>query len=375
MRRSWSSSTATSRRSVVGREQQRCLRMALLARGSRRHRSMARRRAVVTIQPVGDGGTPVRPGLESCRERHCLLGEPEVAEEAGEGRDRAAVVVAEDAPDLRGGDLGVERSVMRCLVSPGTADSTSPGRRRSPGGPVESLGLVGDVEDPEAADVLLALEVRAVDAFDLAVADPDHLRLCRRTRGLRRRPRRRRPASRRSRGRCPRRPLHLLRARVGLPALWTESRYCGMTSSVVGPAVRPLIFCTSGGAGSTKRRRSLSRIFTTPRERTAGPPPGPGRGSASRPPHASASSRSGSRDDGEASHDLLGLDERPVDHLDPLLRASTTVADDGSCRPPPKTQAPAERRSACSAPTRTMMRFEPAGSGRTEPAGQQIDSR
>ena len=72
---------------------------------SRRMRSMARLRAVVTIQAPGLRGSAVpRPALERGRERvlHGVLGELEVAEDADEDRDCTAPLLAEDLVDGRG---------------------------------------------------------------------------------------------------------------------------------------------------------------------------------------------------------------------------------------------------------------------------------
>ena len=66
---------------------------------SRRIRSIARLRAVVTSQAPGLAGRPVaRPALGGDRERLLggLLGEVEVAEEADQGGEDAAPLVAED---------------------------------------------------------------------------------------------------------------------------------------------------------------------------------------------------------------------------------------------------------------------------------------
>ena len=67
-------------------------------------RSIARLRAVVTIQAPGVCGRPVaRPALEGRREcvLHRVLGELEVAEDAREDADGASPFLAEDTLDLR----------------------------------------------------------------------------------------------------------------------------------------------------------------------------------------------------------------------------------------------------------------------------------
>ena len=80
---------------------------ALLGRraaASRRSRSMARLRAVVMIHPAGLGGSPAAGHrLDRLGERVLdrLLGDVDVAEDAGQDGHRAAVLLAEDALDRR----------------------------------------------------------------------------------------------------------------------------------------------------------------------------------------------------------------------------------------------------------------------------------
>ena len=71
---------------------------------SRRIRSIARFRAVVTIQAPGRARHAVaRPALEGGRERvlHRVLGELEVTEDAREDRDGTAPLLSEDPLDVR----------------------------------------------------------------------------------------------------------------------------------------------------------------------------------------------------------------------------------------------------------------------------------
>ena len=74
---------------------------------SRRSRSIARLRAVVTIQPAGFAGRPSHgPALERGGERllHRVLGEREVAEDADQvGEDAGRLLAVEAADRFRGG--------------------------------------------------------------------------------------------------------------------------------------------------------------------------------------------------------------------------------------------------------------------------------
>ena len=96
-----------------------------------------------------------------------LLGEVDVAEDADQDGDRAAVFLAEDTFDLRRvGGHGAQPSVSSWK------GRTSTGRRDGAGGlggPLERRVEVGGVDDPEPADVLLALGERAVGGEHLAV--------------------------------------------------------------------------------------------------------------------------------------------------------------------------------------------------------------
>ena len=94
---------------------------------ARRSRSIARLRAVVVIQAPGLSGTP-RTGqrLEGGDERVLdrLLGEVEVAEDADQRRDRATLLLAEEAVDDLVGGLGPVSDAER------RSRGVSSGRRR-----------------------------------------------------------------------------------------------------------------------------------------------------------------------------------------------------------------------------------------------------
>ena len=131
---------------------------------SRRSRSIARLRAVVTSHAPGLRRRAVaRPALGGDRERllRGLLGEVEVAEEADQGGQHAAPLVAEDLLDQR-------RTAPRAAAprpqppEPGGRDPRRELERR-----VEVVGL----EQVEAAEDLLGVRERAVGDQRLAVVD------------------------------------------------------------------------------------------------------------------------------------------------------------------------------------------------------------
>jgi len=74
-------------------------------------------------------------------------------------------------------------------------------------------------------------------------------------------------------------------------------------------------------------------------------------------------------DDGDAADLLLALDERPSCTTISPFSSVTTVAVDGSCRPPVNTHTPEATISASSAETSSMMRGSVSSSGCTASAG------
>ena len=139
---------------------------------SRRIRSIARLRAVVTIQAPGVAGSPVaRPALECRRERvlHGVLGELEVAEDAREDRDGTRPLLSEDALDVRAACRRYCR-IGRISIEP--VSFAAGIERREP----DRLVEIGQVDDEDAAEDLLRLRERAVRDDALAVAHANDLR-------------------------------------------------------------------------------------------------------------------------------------------------------------------------------------------------------
>ena len=134
---------------------------------SRRMRSIARLRAVVTIHAPGVAWHPLtRPALECRGERvlHGVLGELEVAEDAREDRDGTAPLLAEDPLDLAlhpryrtaiDDRADLDRAVLR------RGDE-----RREP----DRLVEVGEVDEEDATEDLLRLREGTVGDDALAVA-------------------------------------------------------------------------------------------------------------------------------------------------------------------------------------------------------------
>ena len=131
---------------------------------SRRMRSIARLRAVVTSQaPRVVGRALARPALGGDRERllRGLLGEIEVAEEADQGGEDATPLLAEDLLD---------RMRSTALHHRADLDRAAQARSRDPLGDLERRVDVVDVEHVEAAEHLLGLGERPVGGQRLAVA-------------------------------------------------------------------------------------------------------------------------------------------------------------------------------------------------------------
>ena len=121
---------------------------------SRRSRSMARLRAVVVSHAPGlRGRTLARPALGGDREGLLsgLLGEVEVAEEADQGGDHAAPLVAEGLLDQGAGSTSGRTSTQPPRRAAGMRAAKSRAR-------VEVVGL----EQVEAAEDLLGVRERAV---------------------------------------------------------------------------------------------------------------------------------------------------------------------------------------------------------------------
>ena len=132
---------------------------------SRRIRLIARLRAVVISHAPGLSGIAVaRPALGGDRERllRGLLGEVEVAEEADQGSEDAAPLLAEDL--LEDGLPLHDRAHLDRAAHP---------RRRDPGGQLDRGVEVVGLEEQVAADRLLDLDERAVGRQRPAVLHPD----------------------------------------------------------------------------------------------------------------------------------------------------------------------------------------------------------
>ena len=127
-------------------------------------RSIARLRAVVISQaPRVVGDAVARPALGGDRERllRGFLGEVEVAEEADQGGEDAAPLLAEDLLERR--YHSTDRTDLDRAAHAGRGDARGHLDRR-----VEVVGL----EDEAAAEGLLDLDERAVGGQRLAVLDP-----------------------------------------------------------------------------------------------------------------------------------------------------------------------------------------------------------
>ena len=102
-----------------------------------------------------------------------VLGEIDVAEDADQRRRATARLAAVDLTE----DTRIEHGVGRSRRQPsspwkGRTSTGSLAGGRAPAGPVERGVEVGDVDDPEPADLLLRLGVGAVGHRHVAVGDP-----------------------------------------------------------------------------------------------------------------------------------------------------------------------------------------------------------
>src|SRR4051794_18193914 len=137
---------------------------------SRRSRSIARLRAVVMIQPAGLGGTP-SSGHRTTAVVNASATASSATSTSPNTRTRTATARAYCSRNTcsTGCSTGTPGSLPALEGAHLDRQRGGPGQ---PGAPVQRRVEVGDVDDREAAQVLLALRVGTVGGQHLAVADP-----------------------------------------------------------------------------------------------------------------------------------------------------------------------------------------------------------
>src|SRR4051812_46279811 len=143
---------------------------------SRRRRSIARRRAVVMIQPAGLGGTP-SAGQRAEATANASWTASSATSMSPKTRTRTATARPYSSRKTRSTSVTPVRRGAEArsrLVRERPHLDWQRRRRRRPAPPCDGGVEVGRADDREAAQVLLALGERAVGHQDVAALDPQH---------------------------------------------------------------------------------------------------------------------------------------------------------------------------------------------------------